>query len=401
MKISQKLNSLIRLRCKFRISNFQFRIWKIAGFLLVTKALALAPPTKIIVRDTPNDDGSSITVLWHLSTDDSLVKYYEIWRGIIGAESLAMIDKVMAGERCYIDDKVKDGVKYIYQVVAVSEQERAQSEISLPAQSRGQWFNTNRANVLIGVIVFSALILYFIAQSRKGKSLFIRRIAGLDAVEEAVGRATEMGKPILYVPGLSSISDIATIASLNILSEVAKKTAQYETTLLVPNRDPIVYTVALEMVKEAYTNVGRPDVFKPDNIFFVSDNQFAYAAAVDGIMVREKPAANFFIGMFWAESLILAETGATTGAIQIAGTDSVHQLPFFITACDYTLIGEELYAASAYLSREPLLLGSLAGQDYGKMIILVVLLVSSALILIATVFKLPFLNQIAQLFNVS
>jgi hypothetical protein len=191
-----------------------------------------------------------------------------------------------------------------------------------------------------------------------------------------------MGRPILYVPGLAAISQISTIAALNILSEVAKKTAQYGTDLLVPNRDPIVYTVASEMVKESYTEVGRPDVFKKENVFFVSDNQFAFAAAVDGIMVREKPATNLFMGMFWAESLILAETGAATGAIQIAGTDSVHQLPFFITACDYTLIGEELYAASAYLSRDPVLLGSLKAQDWGKVLILAILLAGSALVLL-------------------
>jgi hypothetical protein len=379
-----------------------FKSLSVIGFcLLATTLSAIGPPSNIIARDTPNDNGTSITILWQLSPDDSLVKKYEILRGVADKESLSVVGSVISGERCFFDDKVKPGVKYFYQVVAVTDSERAGSEISQPVQSRGQWFNTNRFNVLIGVILFSGLILYFIVRARKGKAPFIRRIAGLDAVEDAVGRATEMGKPILYVPGLSSISDIATIASLNILSEVAKKTAQYDTTLLVPNRDPIVYTVALEMVRESYTHVGRPDVFKPDNIFFVSDNQFAYAAAVDGIMVREKPAANFFIGMFWAESLILAETGATTEAIQIAGTDSISQLPFFITACDYTLIGEELYAASAYLSREPLLLGSLAGQDYGKIIILIVLLISSGLILLASIFKFPIINQILQLFNVS
>jgi hypothetical protein len=42
------------------------------------------------------------------------------------------------------------------------------------------------------------------------------------------------------------------------------------------------------------------------------------------------------------------------------------QLPFFVAACDYTLIGEELFAASAYLSQDPKLLGSLRGQDFGK-----------------------------------
>lgn len=116
-----------------------------------------------------------------------------------------------------------------------------------------------------------------------------------------------------------------------------------------------------------------------DNVFLAASEQFPYVAAVSGIMLRERPAANFFMGYFYAESLILAETGASTGAIQIAATDSYTQLPFFITTCDYTLIGEELYAASAYLSREPLLLGSLRAQDIGKGILITALVIGAIL----------------------
>ena len=95
-----------------------------------------------------------------------------------------------------------------------------------------------------------------------------------------------------------------------------------------------------------------------------------WAASVSGVMVREKPAANFLVGSFYAESLLLAEAGQSTGAIQIAGTAEVAQIPFFVVTCDYTLIGEELYAASAYLSREPVMLGSVKGQDFVKLLIL-------------------------------
>ncbi|MEO0022627.1 MAG: DUF6754 domain-containing protein, partial [candidate division WOR-3 bacterium] len=290
---------------------------------------------------------------------------------------------------------------YRYRVAAVAGADTVWSAWSAVVSSSPQFFNWARVNILVAMLIFFALVIYFIEHAKAGRYLFVRRIAGLDAVEEAVGRATEMGKPIVYVPGLGSVADIATIASLNILGEVAKKTAQYDSALLVPNRDPIVYTVAREVVKEAYTKAGRPDAFKPDNIFFVTSEQFAYAAAVDGLMVREKPATNFFLGTFWAESLILAETGATTGAIQIAGTDSVFQLPFFITACDYTLIGEELYAASAYLSREPLLLGSLKGQDYGKLLIIVIVFLGSVLLLLSKIPALGFFSNILNFFNVS
>jgi hypothetical protein len=134
-----------------------------------------------------------------------------------------------------------------------------------------------------------------------------------------------------------------------------------------------------EVVQNAYVDAGRPDTYKQENIFFITDDQFAYAAAVDGIIIRERPAAIFYMGAFMAESLILAEVGNSVGAVQVAGTASITQLPFFITACDYTLMGEELYAASAYLSKEPMLLGSLKGQDWGKLLVIASLLVGAIL----------------------
>ena len=198
----------------------------------------------------------------------------------------------------------------------------------------------------------------------------------------------------MYILGLGSVSDVATIASMNILSQVARKTADYEMPLRVPCNDPIVLNVVREMVRTAYVNEGRPDAYQEDDIFFLTESQFAYAAGVDGMMIREKPAAIFMQGTFYAESLILAETGNSVGAIQIAGTDSDSQLPFFIAACDYTLIGEELYAASAYLSREPMLIGSLRGQDYGKLIIFGALIIGVILELIGITWVTTFFQRV-------
>ena len=63
-------------------------------------------------------------------------------------------------------------------------------------------------------------------------------------------------------------------------------------------------------------------------VHYLTDDQFAYAAGVNGIMNREKPAACLYMGKFYAESLLLAETGNSIGAIQIAGTASQSQIPF-------------------------------------------------------------------------
>ena len=241
-------------------------------------------------------------------------------------------------------------------------------------------FNFEKLNVLVALISFGALILYFIYHARRGKKMFIRRIPGLEAVDEALGRATELGKSVLYVSGIGYEGDVQTIAAMNILGNVAEEVAHYDTDLIVPCMNPIVMTIEQELVKQAYTRAGRPENYKEDSVYFLASQQFPYAAAISGIMVREKPAANFFMGSFAAESMILAETGASTGAIQVAGTAAPSQLPFFIVTCDYTLIGEELFAASAYMSRDPLLVGSLKGQDIAKLIIIALLILGVILV---------------------
>ena len=260
-------------------------------------------------------------------------------------------------------------------------------------------FITGNELSFISVILSCFIIEYFIEKAKNGEKIYMRPISGINAMEEGVGRATEMGKSALFVPGISGLDQIDTIAGLTILGHVAEMTAQYETNLHVPVAVPIVMETAKEACKEAYLKKGRTDLYKQDMVHYVTDDQFAYAAGVNGIMLRDKPAAVFYQGKFYAESLILAETGNSIGAIQIAGTGSSSQIPFFVTACDYTLIGEEFYAASAYLSGQPEMLGSIKGQDYVKLLCMI-------FIFVVVIFS--FLNQfnfiqydIVQLFKIN
>jgi len=226
------------------------------------------------------------------------------------------------------------------------------------------------------IILISITIYYYINRARSGEDIYLRTIPGLQALEEAVGRATEMGKSVLFVPGISDLDQVETITGLNLLGHVAEITAKYETSLNVPVARAIVMEAGRDICKESYLKSGRPDLYSDDMVHYISDEQFAYAAGVNGIMEREKPAACFYLGKFYAESLILAETGNSIGAIQIAGTGSAAQIPFFVTACDYTLIGEEFFTASAYLSKKPELLGSIKGQDIVKLLVMATMVFS-------------------------
>jgi len=345
----------------------------------------------VTVTDTPDDWGTSLTVKWTPGRLPDSIVACEVWRFAAQAGRLAegpppgdsagvsaalaaagWVKAFTAGahDSSFVDSGLASREKYSYLVVALSRTAAIAGGPSSPLAPGRQILSRDRINILVAVILFVGAVLWLVVRARRGAKLFIRKIAGLEAVEEAVGRATEMGRPILYVPGLDPMDEVATVAAIDILGQVAKKAAEYETKLVVPNRDPIVMAVAQQVVRESYSAVGKPHLYREENIFYVTYSQFGFAAAVAGLMIRERPATNFFIGHFYAESLVLAETGNATGAIQIAGTDSDAQLPFFITSCDYTLIGEELYAGSVYLSKQPLLLGALKSQDYAKVLLI-------------------------------
>lgn len=347
----------------------------------------LAPPTDVRIEDKPNDDGSALIISWQPSADDtgavSPVQSYLILRSTSPSGPFDTAGTGVSKGTSITDNGVHSGSTYYYQVVAKAmfldatgqmQQVSAASSLSAPGSPVAQWFNTARWFVLLMVFLVGGAIIYFIEVAKSGKELYIRKIAGIDAVDDAVGRATEMGKKIYFVPGIQDMNDVQTIAGVAILGRVAQVAAEYDAILEVPVSKSIVMVTARETMKEAYARSGRSDSFQDSQVSFITEEQFAYAAAVDGMIVREKPAAIFYMGAFYAESLILSETGNAAGAIQIAGTAEPTQLPFFVAACDYTLLGEELFAASAYLSREPKQLGSLKGQDFGKAIFLIAII---------------------------
>jgi hypothetical protein len=227
------------------------------------------------------------------------------------------------------------------------------------------------------IVLIAAFILFNVARARRNQNLYIRRIAGLNAIDEAVGRATEMGRPVVMVPGIGAIGPIV-MQALSIFSYVSRIAGRFGTPIRVCVADAAVYTVAQEIIRDTYQSEGLADRYDQDYVRFISDRQFAFAAGVSGLILREQAAATFFLGEWYAESLIFAETANAIGAIQVAGSTQNTQTPFFIAACDYVLIGDEYYAASAYLTRQPVLLGSLIGQDWSK-ILLTSLLVGGAI----------------------
>jgi hypothetical protein len=359
-----------------------------------------APPGNARAFDFKYDRGEAIEVKWSLSADDdggNKITGYEIFRAKEDAAEYKSIAFVPPGIASFVDGDVEKGKAYRYKIGTAYIGGVSLSQATESATAEMNIVNWNRLNLFIVGLIISGAVIYFIAHAKKGKKLFIRKIAGLEAIDEAIGRATEMGRPILFIPGINDMDDVQTIAGITLLGRVAKVVADYDIKINMPVSRSLVMTTARETIREAYVGAGRPDAYSDDMVRYVTDEQFGYVAAVDGIMVRERPATCFYLGAFFAESLILAETGNSIGAIQIAGTAQPAQLPFFVAACDYTLIGEELFAASAYLSNEPKQLGSLKGQDVGKLIAMVIIILGALSTTVAQAWDSEFFAELARL----
>lgn len=238
---------------------------------------------------------------------------------------------------------------------------------------------------LVLTVLFCFPIIYKLIKAyMTGERSYIRRISGLEAVEESVGRATEMGKPIFFTTGLGGLRQMETIAGLAVLRQLASLAGKYGIRVIMTTVDFLIQPIAREIIREGYVEAGFPDKFSPDDVMYLTGGQFAYAAGSVGVMHREKVAACFYFGAFMAEALVLSEGGSQVGAMQVAGTADMSQIPFFITTCDYVIMGEELFAAGAYMSQEPTMLACLAAQDLGKLLITFICIIGTLSATIAT-----------------
>jgi len=237
---------------------------------------------------------------------------------------------------------------------------------------------TGRAlGLLLDIAVF--VIVYYYLKS--GKIPYVRRVAGLDAIEEAVGRSAEMGKPVMSTIGIDGFN-YWTLAALTILDHVARDCAKKGCRILVPtggsDSSYIVRPVAEEIVKNAYKLEGKEEDYRPEDLPFLSGQQYAYTGGVVGIIQRTKPGACIMVGGHHSEAMNIAETSNMAGALTITSGTYMGNVAVLACASDYILIGEETPAAGAYLSKDPAQRASIRCQDIYKGI-------SIALIILGTI----------------
>lgn len=234
---------------------------------------------------------------------------------------------------------------------------------------------TGRIAQLAIFLIMTAMVLLYIMRASAGKLPKIRRIPALDGLNEAIGRCTEMGRTLHYTPGRWGLTDPQyapeTIAGMSILADVSTSVAKYGVSMICTVASQELIPMAEGLIRNAYLAENRLGLYENDTVRFIpGGGGLAYFAGVMAVLEREKCGANIMVGGFLIEALLFAEVGFTQGAIQVAGTTEISAIPFFVTVCDYTLIGEEIFSAAAQLSGDPVQQGSIGGEDLCKFLII-------------------------------
>jgi hypothetical protein len=226
-------------------------------------------------------------------------------------------------------------------------------------------FQSGKILAFIIMVIMFAMTIYYMERK---KLPYIRRVAAIDAVDQAIGRATELGKPIICSVGISD-PGTSTMAALSVLQYVTEACVRNEVDVLVPLGGSEAYStheLAREIVQNEYRLAGKPEKYNPDNLPFLSARQFSWANAYVGMIVRSQAAANILMGGQLASAVYMAEVANTMGCLQISTAGYLANIACLAVASDYIMIGEEALAAGAYLSKDAVQLASIKTQDILK-----------------------------------
>jgi len=224
-----------------------------------------------------------------------------------------------------------------------------------------------QALMLAILLPFLPLLLILNRRIREGRKPVLRSIPGYEALSNYVGRATESGRSLHISMGTGGIGTEATaetLAGLAVLEHIATQAAVTGLKPIVTVSDPSLLPAAQDVLQSSYAAHGYLGEYDPTCVRFISTDNVAYAAGVADILEHAEVEANVMVGSFGDEFLLMSEVGARRGIGQVGGTTSPLILPFIYSSVDHALIGEEIFAAGAYLLDKTSHIASLAAQDW-------------------------------------
>jgi hypothetical protein len=230
---------------------------------------------------------------------------------------------------------------------------------------------------VVFLLLFLALLLIFITRVRAGYRPGLRYIPAFEVIKGFTGRAIEAGRSLHLGLGIGSVANQTTadtLAGLSVLNYLADQGAVTGVPPTVSMADPTVMLMAQNVLRAAYNNDPQGAEMAYRHVRWIAPQPVAYAAGVMALLNIDDVEANVMVGNFGDEYLLMGEVAARQRMAHVGGTSNPDTLPFIYVSAQETLLGEEIYAAGAYLQRRPSQIGSLLTQDTMRWLITTIIL---------------------------
>jgi hypothetical protein len=230
--------------------------------------------------------------------------------------------------------------------------------------------------LLLFIAAFLPAFYIFGRQVQRGNLPDLRPIQAFDAVRGVTARAIEAGRAVhvsLGVGGINSDVTADSLAGLMLLDYLADQSAAAGTPAIVTMANATTLPLAQDMIHRPYGADAEEASSAVNQVRWIAPGAAAYAAGVMGILGGEAVDANVMLGSFGDEYLLMGEAANRRQITHIGGASDPNVLPFVFATADHALMGEEIYAAGAYLGRKSWHVGSLLAQDFMRWVIVIVI----------------------------
>lgn len=238
-------------------------------------------------------------------------------------------------------------------------------------------------------MVLTALLMLVLSwRIRAGRQIHLRPLKPFSALEGRLGQATEDASQMHISMGRASLTSKASatsVAAIAVLDRLAKDGTANGTPPVVTVGEGTLLLVSQERLRRAHQDVTRATRLPSGQAHFIAHETmpFTYAGGVASLMQQERVASAVMVGRFGPEIAVISDAATRKGIDQVIGTDNPTAMALSSVASDNTVLGEELFAAGAYLEGKPDQLAALLTQDILRYAVAAVILGAAIFRLIA------------------
>lgn len=234
----------------------------------------------------------------------------------------------------------------------------------------------------IFILVFFGLILVFVVAGRNKPAPGFRPIPSYTRLVRSIGLAVEAGKRVHISLGRGTLlgpDGPSALVGLSVLKRVARSANVSDRPPVATSGEGALAMLSQDTLRSVYRSVGRLNQYDPTAGQVSGLTPFSYAAGTMPVVSDEQVAASLLIGHFGSEVALITEAAERSNSMTLAGSDQVSAQAVIYAAAEEPVIGEDVFAAGAYLEAGKVQVASLRAQDVLRWAIVGVTLIGAVL----------------------